>query len=337
MKSYRCHRGVEVFGRAATDEGLPVSFVSFQDHETGRFLRLPISLRNLLNPVLLRRSIVRCPPEHLIIVREFLTLPLLLASPLLWGLRRRILFVSHHNLQRAYQRTRDRLAFRLLLGLGFRFILLETEAGLETITKKPGSEQILVLPLGIGEEEPPAVPPPAGPVPVVGVVGHFRGEKGQQGILRLLDRVTRSGGLEIEVLVGSSSEDFLREAGSHGFRTLDTTTDAAYAEALALCDVLLLNYDRDSYYYRPSATITDAIAFGRNVVCPDYPIFRAQVGVPVPAGATFTSETDLPRAIGEALRARTEFPDAAQRYRDHRSPKSIARLLKAYLNREAGR
>jgi hypothetical protein len=76
-----------------------IGFVSFDDLTLPRWLREIGLLRNLAHPFKLAALLARCGSADVIFVREFLTIPLLLASPLLLRFRTRALFVMIHNVQ----------------------------------------------------------------------------------------------------------------------------------------------------------------------------------------------------------------------------------------------
>jgi hypothetical protein len=329
MRSYPAHRQVEMIGNAAKVRGLPAAMISFSDHESRAFLCLPVLLRNLLNPFALAVTARSHPEARLLLIRDFLTVPLLLGVPFLWQRRGALMFVLNHNIQSAHNRLRDRLALRFLLRCGFRFLCLESEQGLIDLGLRYTRSQVLTLPLGVSPDLRlmPRSTKSAGPV--IGLIGHMRPEKGYSRLADFLEEALRSGQLNGQVLVGSPDQDVLSDAHGRGFSTMDTTSRDSYRDALMESDVLLLSYNRKDYFYRPSATIVDAIAVGRPVACPDFPTLKAQITQPAVVGATFKTQRDIPCAIAKAMK----IPTAAFRAQvEHRSLANIGRVLESFLS-----
>jgi len=127
---------------------------------------------------------VRRAPARPTLVREFSTIPLLWAATRLWTRRASLRFVVNHNLQWALNENAERVAFRWLDRLGFRFVFFEarpadalTRAGL-----RPDRHFDLPHPTSGA----PAVRPPVGDIPRVGLIGHYRPEKGMDEALGVL-------------------------------------------------------------------------------------------------------------------------------------------------------
>jgi len=330
LRSYPSHGVFEVYEDAAQAYDLSVRMVGFSDFEDDRYLRVPIGLRNLLNPWVVSARIARLAREgNVVILREFLTLPLFLAAPALLRSRDRLLLLCVHNVQRAHQRPRDRMALRALARWGFRFLLPESWAGSEILGTGGWRSRSLMLPLGATSEH---LASPTGPKAGqwVGSIGASRREKrGRDAVERLRDALDGAG-LDAGILVGRPGErDRVTEDGR--VRYTDTTTTEAYRRALAACSAVFLDYSEADYRYRTSGTILDAAAARTAVVCPDFPVFRTQIEEPVAIGATFRGEEDLGGALGRALEISRDRPEAFDAYLGHRGREAIAGRLKAFL------
>ena len=329
---YPSHRYVEMFRAFSQFSHHAIGFVSFDDLSLPAWLRKINVMRNIAHPLNLPAILARHGNKDAIFVREFLTVPLLLASPLLLRFRARVLFVLIHNVQMAHLRLRDRLALRLLFRLGFRFVSLETDAGIQQLGIDFDRDQLLVLPLCCPAPTPRDSRQRNPMRPVVGIVGRLRPEKNVLKLLNVLSEMRQTRHSEVEVLVGCDDPAVLAQAQSLGLNVIDTTAEAAYDAALDSIDVLVVNYDRGRYFYRTSGVIADAALRGLVVVCPDYPTFRIQISTPVVIGATFKSFDNLGQAINEALSLIPNAREASLAYQVHRDPRRLAPILDDWLD-----
>jgi hypothetical protein len=329
---YHSHRYIEMFRALNHFCRHEIGFVSFDDLNLPQWLKAVGLLRNLAHAFGLPTLLARHPTADAVFVREFLTIPLLLASPLLLRFRRRALFVLIHNVQMAHLRSRDRFALRLLARLGFRFVALETDAGLRELGIDIHLDQLLVLPLcWPATAESPSRSRNSTRL-TIGLVGRLRPEK---NVLKLLERLA---GLrptmqsEMDIVVGCDSPAILAQAAALGLRCIDTTTEDAYNAALDSIDILVVNYERTRYLYRTSGVIADAAFRGLVVVCPDYPAFRTQVSTPSPVGSTFSCLDDLAIAINDAAILIPNIVAATSAFRAYRDPKELAPRLDRWLD-----
>jgi glycosyltransferase involved in cell wall biosynthesis len=275
--------------------------------------------------------------HDLIVVREFLTALLLVVWPLIWPLRRRVYFLINHNLQEAHRRRFERFVLRLLYRTGARFACFETTAGCLEIGIVPDAERFLVLPhplAGVIVTRPTT--PPAGD-PVVGVVGGVRAEKGSEAILEALLKLRDHSDLPVRLVLGCPEAKVRAAWQRRGFEVIDTSSRAAYLAALDLCDVVVLNYQRDRYLYRPSGVAADALSRGAAVVCPNFPLMRLQLSAPATVGAVFGSLDELLAATNKALALRPTLGEALAAHQRARDPAALARLLDAFVAGTLGR
>jgi len=268
--------------------------------------------------------------HDLIVVREFLTALLIAVWPVIWPLRRRVYFLINHNLQEAHQRGLERVVLRLLHRTGCRFACFETAAGFAELGIVPDRERFLVLPhplVGASAARPER---PAGE-PAVGVIGAVRAEQGSEAMLEALLRLRADGRLPARLVLGCPQAELRASWQGRGFEVIDTGERAAYLGALDLCDVVVLNYQRERYQYRPSGVAADALARGAAVVCPDFPLMRRQLSAPAIVGAVFDGPDQLAPAVLRALALCPTLAPALAAHRQARAPEALARLLDGFV------
>ncbi len=269
--------------------------------------------------------------HDLIVVREFLTALLMVVWPLIWPLRRRVYFLINHNLQEAHRRVLERWVLRLLYRTGCRFACFETTVGFAGIGIVPDTERFLVLPHPLATAIVSRPATSASEEPVVGVIGAVRAEKGSEAMLQALLQLRRQGRLPARLVLGCPEAEVRMTWQSQGFEVIDTSSRAAYLAALDLCDVVILNYQRERYLYRPSGVAADALSRGAAVVCPDFPLMRLQLSAPAAVGAVFGSLDELAAATTRALALRPTLGDALAAHQRARDPAALARLLDAFV------
>jgi hypothetical protein len=274
----------------------------------------------------------------LVILREFLTLPFLFAVPGLFPNRRRLVLTLTHNLQQGREHPLHRGVLRALMRSGFRFCCLESDAGfVEVMSPRPGLVRPFVLPHVIPQHAGRPPLPHGRSSPRLGVVGVSRPEKNAEDLIGHLVALRDQGTLNAELLLGCPDTSGARHWADRVDHIVDTRDPVAYERALSRCDAIVFNYSEPHYWLRSSAVVTDAIVQGCAVVCPDYPVLRAQVMQPRPVGALFRSWEDVVPAIGRALSARREAPEAFQAYCLARSPRAVALRLDRFARERAAR
>jgi hypothetical protein len=132
-------------------------------------------------------------------------------------------------------------------------------------------------------------------------------------------------------VLGCPQAEARRAWQCQGFEVIDTSSRAAYLAALDLCDVVILNYRRERYLYRPSGVAADALSRGAAVVCPDFPLMRLQLCAPATVGAVFDGLDELPAATMRALALRPSLGEALAAHQRARDPAALARLLDAFV------
>lgn len=286
-----------------------------------------------LGHILLIKRIARVPSGE-IVIREFLTLPLLIISPLLFLQRKRLWFLCHHNIAFAAKNTSHRWALKFLRKAGFRFILFENKLAWKAVEQdEVPVSSVYVIP---------------GPLPqitskshsgdtvnktvTIGFVGNYRKEKSQIWALQALQQEMGDDGAlaGCSLLLGTSDTE-LRNRFSEVAQVIDTNSYQAYLAALRACDVVVLPYDPAAYAYRISGVLSDAVACGCAVVVPDIPILREQVFQPALVGACYADPSGIVEAVRSAasLSRDANFQAAIESHRVYRGTESIRDVLRA--------
>lgn len=272
---------------------------------------------------------IRQKAGKVVLVREFLVLPVLALSPILWPFRKRVWFLLQHNLQSAAYQPVQRHALALLTQLGFGFVVYEdTKTWKICIGNAPKWIADLPMPVMGSELAPERTCLRPSHKPVVGVIGNYRPEKNpNEAIIALLQAI--AAGSNYTLLLGSPDE-VLRRRWSSQMEAIDTSKAESYWNALARCDVLVISYQKINYEYRTSGVIAEAIAAGVRVVAPDFPVIKNQVNWPAPIGATYATAAEIPDAVERALGiSQTEWDAARDKHLEERS---IARLAQCLAN-----
>jgi glycosyltransferase involved in cell wall biosynthesis len=163
----------------------------------------------------------------------------------------------------------------------------------------------------------------------VGIIGTVRKEKPIRHLLEVLQKAQKQIGFQLVVGTPLATKpDWLDAAG---IEILDTTTEAQYGACLDSLDIFVVDFLRTEYYFRPSGAVVDAGMHGCYVICPDFPVFRAQISDPVPIGTTFRSLDEIPALIGKAMEQLDHAPIDSGTWRRHRRMENIAVRMRDFL------
>ncbi len=162
----------------------------------------------------------------------------------------------------------------------------------------------------------------------IGVVGIIRADK---PIAKVMNRL-RDYGMNhpdtCELVLGIPCEQKPDNLDLTGFTIRDTTLESDYFDVLKNLDILVSFYSYDSYYYRASGVINDAVCSGCFCIAPDYPVIRHQLTWPVEVGLTFTKINQIATLLDQAIiHVRQQGQDNHWLWRQQRSTKAIADLL----------
>jgi hypothetical protein len=173
----------------------------------------------------------------------------------------------------------------------------------------------------------------------VGVVGLLRGDKPVLPLVSVL-KAFCDGRDDYELVLGTPFWQITEEVKALGVSIVDTSEDAQYQEVLESIDILAAIFDRESFYFRPSGVINDAVNAGCYVVAPDYLVFEAQLTVPCRVGRTFAELSGIGEALIHAaadLRSGAVDFDAWRKYRETgRIVADLGGKIRQALDYEAG-
>lgn len=332
MKS-NIHACLNPIGDAAMSSRYDIVFLELNMHPISEYFGVTIPKDTVLKKIeyifahlVFSWKLFKNRSKDLIIVREFLNVPLALSWPLCFWLRKKILFIINHNLQRAHASKLEAIFLKLLFKLGMRPLFLEADAGLVELNVDLLNNCFLILPIPILK---PCLKSTRDSNFTVGIIGDNRREKKVSDVLEILHEICQKNGMAI--LLGSTDESLLEEWGRRGAKTINTVDPSNYELAFSLADVIVLNYDKAAYYYRSSGVICDAIAANTVVVCPDYPVLKEQINRLGLAGISFSDTTEIESILLNIQNNYSEFEDGLLSQQRHRGLQNITLLLEKYV------
>jgi glycosyltransferase involved in cell wall biosynthesis len=271
-----------------------------------------------------------------ILVFEAYNQHLLLLLPLLVLTRKEILIMLHGNQQFAISSQPKYLGL-LYLKLYLKFfskikvILLEIDDDiLPTKVQLPAQSKIVIphplrsdiIPkLKLGERLPTDVKIK------IGIVGMIRQDK---PIGKLIEKIQTylNNNPQTELIIGTPFAQKPKYLDQLGVKLYDTTREEDYYKVLQEIDILVIDYDKNRYYYRTSGVISDAASCGCYIIASDYPVIKHQINYPVSIGSTFTNFEELDKVLEEAIaHVRDRGQDNHWLWREKRTAKHIASLL----------
>jgi len=229
-----------------------------------------------------------------VVVREFWNLPMAIVSPLLWPIRKRVLFNINHNLSGLP--VHFPLTLKVLAWMGFRFFLFDGAAaaphfpsGVLNAFRFPLFPCIAQAHSALQHDR-----------PVLAVVGDFRPEKGNPEAIRSLLK-TLAQDPRWRLRVGRHGQRVSLFDTTEAIETVNTSTHTDYLRFLAEADVVLVFADPAKYYVRHSGTVMDAIACGAIPIVPELPIIASQVSCPAAVGMVYRNMTDIEACVLNAI------------------------------------
>ncbi len=298
---------------------------------------LLFKVRDLLVHPLILLIAIRHHRAELIIIRYFTTKALLVAAPLLWPFRKKLLFTIQNNMQLAHVGARERRYFKLLCRLGFQFAFLEAADGLAELGVPFDDRQFVVVPIPIFPRQSSRHERRRDGPPTIGVIGRELPEKNTDRLMNLLVGWRSAGDLPAEIVLGSNDKDVLETWAGKGVATVQTLDYRDYKQAVAGVDVLLIHYDRTHYFFRSSGVIHDAAHLGTAVVCPDFPVFRRQVSEPCRVGAVYRTVDDMLPSLREALELSRRASGDFEAWALERSPQVFSQRVDRLIEQRRGR
>lgn len=331
---FKLHASINPIGDAAHASKYKIAFLPLNMHPIVDFFGVSIVKDSFLKKLeyifahfIFAWQLANNRQKDLIIVREFLTMPLALSWPLCFWLRKKTLFVVNHNLQKAHANKLEGLVFKTLLKSGMRLLFLDTETGLKDLGIELPNNHYLALPLPIKKTHQKST---LDDIFTVGIIGDNREEKKFGEIADILHKACNAHGMRL--LIGSTDNSLLDVWQCRGIKTINTTDAEDYMRAFCLSDVVVLNYDRAAYYYRSSGVICDAIAANTVIVCPEFPVLKDQVSRFGLVGMTFTDTSDIAAILLSIKENYDDFKTGFLSQQKNREIQNITTLIDDYIS-----
>ena len=248
-----------------------------------------------------------------------------------------IYLLTHHNIQQAAQSSIFKFLFKIYHRLGYRFIVNETSSMLKNagIDKRECDKHISLLhpvveldtsELITRSEAARQIAPNQLDQKKIGVVGKMRRGKQFNKTINLLLKLQDK--FNFLLTIGTDDVSVFSNMASERVKVVDTSTKDNYLAVLALCDLVVLNYEESKYLYRCSGVAADAIGARTYVVCPNFPMMSNQLNYPDRVGILYNNESDLERAIAQALQLAPATENAAfERHYQERSIEHLVQVL----------
>jgi hypothetical protein len=235
--------------------------------------------------------------KSFVVIREFSSQITLLSFPAYIFFKDRILFNVNHNVKRAHLEIP--FSMRVLCRLGFKFILFDGGTSENTLLKKyHGNFLFPFFPIKASKSVNDK--PHIGDIITIGVVGDFRSEKLDNTKLKfILSRFTDCG---LRVKVGFRYLDKDLPDWANSLDVVSTRSSQDYNNFLINLDALVIFAEEDSYYFRHSGTIMDAISHGVIPIVPDFPVFNRQINFPLSVGFVYRNIDELYEILASDIR-----------------------------------
>jgi len=255
--------------------------------------------------------------------------------------RRRPVFFFVHDMQQVANTTfRGRMALQLCgawvrCGEFYPLYISLDDAGLPAKRRfEVGKTLAIPHPHHLAENPPPwARGRMPGEAFRVGIIGTVRKEKPIRKLLEILRQAQQR--LGFELVVGTPRASVPPWLGKINAEILDTTTETHYSACLSSLDIFVVDFVHAEYYFRPSGAVVDAGMNGCYVICPDFPVFRAQIGQPVSIGETFRTVTEVPLLIERAMQRLEQGPIDSETWRQYHRVENIAAQMQGFLEQRA--
>lgn len=313
--------------RVAEGDILYVSDLLEQGSGQGSLARkLGIALRHLR----FVGTVFRNRRRKCILIRDFSNIPLACVFPVIFWMRRKMLFVVNHNLQWTIGSHFERAAFCWLGRMGCRFAFFE---------QVPVD---LLKEYGLDSTHSDALPHPVpatvftrdrdGGVKTVGIIGQFRPEKGIDELLEQLVPLAEKYRIVLALPNPEAFQNFSAFSNADWFELVDTSSSGQYLQSIAECDAILLNHPASGYEYRASGLIADAAAACVPVVVRNLPVLRHQALLPDCVGECFDELSGIPECIERVSGRLADGEYGFASYARSRSAQQLARELDEICN-----
>jgi len=160
----------------------------------------------------------------------------------------------------------------------------------------------------------------------VGIVGMLRTGKDTETLIRRLLEARQQLGDDVEIVVGTPHWQKAAWMDDLDVNVHDTSSQDQYEKLLQQLHVVVCDFNRENYFFRPSGVIGDALMNGCRVVCPNFPVFRKQVLNPVRVGRLFSNQGDMIRAVGLAC-ADCRAEEGAEQFKAWRKERRVSLIV----------
>ena len=249
-------------------------------------------------------------------------------------LRRQTVFFIVHGIQQTHgQSPFHRLGLQVLRTIEKHCDVwpIHLEISDREVQGVPRFTKSIVVPLPLPREAPieRARIRPGGPLRI-GILGILRADKPVEPLLDILQACAKAHP-DVQLAFGSPKwqvpERLQQALAGWGIEYADTDTPEQYNVFVHSLDIVVAWFERDSFYFRPSGILNDAIAGGCFVVAPDYPVLSVQMGVPACCGEPCSSLAELPQALERAIDQVLHAGDLASRFDAWRAWRADERVM----------
>ncbi len=249
-------------------------------------------------------------------------------------LRRQTVFFIVHGIQQTHgQSPFHRLGLQVLRTIEKHCDVwpIHLEISDREVQGVPRFTKSIVVPLPLPREAPlvRARIGPGGPLRI-GILGILRADKPVEPLLDIL-QACAGAHPDVQLAFGSPKwqvpERLQQALAERGIDYADTDQPEQYNVFVHSLDIVVAWFERDSFYFRPSGILNDAIAGGCFVVAPDYPVLSVQMGVPACCGEPCSSLAELPQALERAIDQVLHAGDLASRFDAWRAWRADERVM----------
>ena len=312
----------EAFRHLKVDGAPPVVVTSRLKGLTSQYYPMRAFISALAAVLLIIDIYCARPWRQTVLVREFWNIPLLITWPLAWPFARSILFNINHNLTSADD-TLPR-PIRFLVRLGFRFVLFD---GANSVTRFPIALRSAFLTPLFPSVAQPIIRAGKGPPFRVGLMGSINSIEEES--LQFFYQLSRIASAENVVLCYGARDLLPKQlARIDGIEIVDTRSRASFCTYLASLQIAIFVATPQSYFYRHSGSVMDAVTAGIVPVAPNFPVLQSQISNPLPVGVAYDGAGSLPGAVDSAISLLGTLSTNRSKWHDARKSIDIAAVQK---------
>jgi hypothetical protein len=250
-------------------------------------------------------------------------------------LRRQTVFFIVHGIQQTHgQSPFHRLGLQVLRTIEKHCEVwpIHLEISDQDVQGVPRFTKSIVVPLPLPREAPierERSRQPGAPLRI-GILGILRADKPVEPLLDILQACAKARP-NVQLAFGSPRwqvpERLQQALAERGIEYADTDQPEQYNVFVHSLDIVVAWFERDSFYFRPSGILNDAIAGGCFVVAPDYPVLSVQMCVPARCGEPCPDLAGLPQALERAIDQVLHEPDLPLRFDAWRAWRADERVV----------